>query len=203
MDEADKSQFAAIMTAASEYYRQDVSRALLQIYWQDLKHLSIEQFTAAMRACRHDARLEFFPKTPQILAKVGIDASTASQRAWAKVKTAVESIGHVRNVVFDDPVIHAALRDIGGYGRLCRENSDTMPFRQREFEQAYQAYAGSAVRMDYPAVMYGSAELDDRDTVLIGDERSASRVLEHGSRAPGGAAAHKILTAVTAALTSR
>jgi hypothetical protein len=65
------------------------------------------------------------------------------------------TVGAYTDVCFDDPAIHAAITDCGGWVKMCRSTNDDLSYLQHRFCQSYQAYAS---RQEY-----------DAPTVLIGD----------------------------------
>lgn len=56
------------MTLWSEYYSKDFSKMLLVTYFKKLRHLSDADFTVAAERCIDE--LHFFPKIPEILARL-------------------------------------------------------------------------------------------------------------------------------------
>lgn len=61
----DQNVFKTNMAALGEYFDKQASEALIRIYWRALKHLSDEQFIAAIDACISNCK--WFPKVTEIL----------------------------------------------------------------------------------------------------------------------------------------
>ena len=105
----------------------------------------------------------------------------------AKSCTRSARIGAYRTVVFDDPLIHAVIWDMGGWQTLCAMLIKDEPFRAKEFENRYVGYVARPPTQ-YPRQLagitdtvnsaqgYGQVNLP----TLIGDEQQALRVLQTG-----------------------
>src|SRR5690606_19849074 len=96
------------------------------------------------------------------------------------------------DVVFDDPAIHAAIEDLGGWPKFCRGEVKELSYLQHRFCQSYQAYAGRG-KFDYPRRLSGDRSPDDLylkrglpppRPAVIGDIERA-RLVAVGGRATG------------------
>jgi hypothetical protein len=111
-------------------------------------------------------------------------------QAWSVVDKAVRMVGPYQSVVFDDPIIHRTLDDMGGWIKLCNTGrEEDYKFQGIEFARRYRAYVISGgVGADYPRYLIGMAECENGSRglktsppMLIGNQESCQRVLLGGS----------------------
>jgi hypothetical protein len=79
--------------------------------------------------------------------------------AWGKVMDAMQSVGAYTDVVFDDPAIHAAIEDLGGWPKVCRGELKDLSYLQHRFTESHRAYTGRGV-FEYPRVLIGDRSPD-------------------------------------------
>jgi hypothetical protein len=188
MKPTDKPAFAQLLTDALAFYRQDVSTFALGVWWQACERFELQQVAKALTAHALDPeRGHFAPKPADIVRQLHGTATDRSLVAWGKVLNAVRIVGAYETVVFDDPAIHAAVTDLGGWPTVCRSDVDELPFLQRRFCDAHRAYAARP-GIAYPAKLIGDSEAANRHSgqptaapQLIGDADAALRVLQSGS----------------------
>ncbi len=64
--------------------------------------------------------------------------------------------GYIRTVTFDDAVINATIRSLGGWERLCETPAEKFDvFTRRDFESAYTRLARSGVGEEHGAPLVG------------------------------------------------
>lgn len=135
---------------------------------------------------------QFKPKHPQpsdIIKMIEGSAQDKSIFAWTKVIKAIKHVGAYQSVVFDDPIVHAVISDLGGWAAMCRVIDKELPFKAKEFQVRYNAYKGKVDK--YPAKLIGIADhsnsvdgFKEGAPILIGNETKALQVLESGSSSP-------------------
>jgi hypothetical protein len=100
----ERRKFASLLTALSDYYRQEISKAVAGLYWEGLKQYDYEAIEKAAWAHTQnpDESGRWFPKIAD-LRKL-LEGSTVDQAAiaWSKVDTAIRTRGTWDDVVFDD-----------------------------------------------------------------------------------------------------
>lgn len=188
MDRSDFKRFAMTLTACAELYGKTISEGAMQLWWQSLERFEIEQVQRAFRAVVESPDGgQFMPKPADIIKALDGNSTDRSLIAWGKVLDAMSRVGAYQSVAFDDPAIHAAIVDLGGWVTLCRTQNDEMPFVQRRFCDAHKTYSHRP-DMPYPAVLQGESEQANRargiskapSPTLIGDQSKASRVAASG-----------------------
>jgi hypothetical protein len=180
MKPEDKERFAQLMIGVAELYGKKLSNQLLNIYWAALTAYSLEEVNAALN--RHALSPDvgqFMPKPADIVRCLEGSSSTQALQAWTKVINAIKQVGAYSSVIFDDPLIHAVIYDMGGWIRLCQSKEDEAGFRSREFEKRYSAYVLQPPTA-YPAHLPGVIEQQNalagfakEPPMLIGDKSSA------------------------------
>jgi hypothetical protein len=161
MTAKDFASFKQLIGAVMAYYRQDVSDFMLDIWWQACQDSELKQVQVLLSAHIKDPVAGVFPpKVADIVRMLQGTPTDRAQLAWGKVFNAMGRVGAYSDVVFDDPVIHAVIRDLGGWPKLCRTNTDDLGYVQHRFQEAYTAY----VRLPgfaYPSVLIGDRSPDD------------------------------------------
>ena len=191
MQADDRSRFKDLLTDALAFYRRDVSTFALSVWWQACAPYQFEQVAKALTAHAMDPeRGQFAPMPADIVRLLQGTSTDRSLLAWGKTLDAMQHVGAYASVCFDDPAIHAAVDDLGGWPKLCRSTMDELPFVQRRFCDAHKAYAARG-HFDYPARLCGETEQANAvggystpPVVLIGDPEQALKVGTAGSLIP-------------------
>jgi hypothetical protein len=187
-----RESFGALMTGIGELYGKSMSPELIAIYWDGLKDYEFDEVKIAINLhVRNPDTGQFMPKIADVVKFVEGGTLTQAMRAWQKVMDAVRMVGTYQTVVFDDPVIHAVISDMGGWQSIGQITDDDLPFKAREFEKRYQGYRVKPPT-HYPRKLLGIFEVTNntlgyRDTdkpVLLGNPERALMVLEKGADRP-------------------
>jgi hypothetical protein len=161
MTESDKGAFAALLTDALAYWRQDVSAFTLRVWWDGCRSFDLEQVGKALSAHAADPERGQFPPTLADVVKALKGTQTdRSLVAWGKVLGAISSAGSYASVAFDDTAIHDAILDLGGWPAVCQSSEDELQHLQRRFCASHRTHSARAV----PSVPYlvGIAEATNR-----------------------------------------
>ena len=187
----EKRRFASLMVALADYYKQEISKGVMALYWEGLKQYDFASIEKAAWAHTQspDESGRWMPKISD-LTKV-LQGSTKDQAslAWSKVDRAIRTVGTYTDVAFDDPLIHRVIQDMGGWVHIGSKDDDAWPFVAKEFENRYRGYKMKDEKPDYPRKMVGIASSQNgaqgiqfnAGTVLIGDEQKAIAVIKGGS----------------------
>lgn len=186
----EKRRFATLLTHLADYYKAEISRAVLGIYWQGLKQFSYE---AIEKACWAHTQLpdeagRWMPRNSDIIKM--IEGSTVDQaaQAWSKVDSAIRTRGTWDDVAFDDPLIHRVIADMGGWvllGTKTEGEKGEWPFVAKEFQARYRSYRASGQIPAHPTRLTGIANAHNGaahkpllPAILIGDTAKARAVIE-------------------------
>lgn len=192
MQPHERAQFAALVSDVMAFYRRDVSDFAIGVWWQACEPFALEQVRQAFTAHAMDAeRGHFEPRPSDLVRHLQGTRTDRARIAWGKVMEAMQRIGAYTSVVFDDPVIHAVVEDLGGWVKLCRGELRDLSHTEHRFCESYRAYAGRQQTPDFPAVLSGEHDAANRlagqpcqPPVLIGDRAQAERVLSLGATGP-------------------
>lgn len=104
-------------------------------------------------------RGHFSPKPSDIVNTITGGNADVAKVAWSLVERSIRSIGGDRTVVFQDPLIHRVIYDLGGWVKLCNvETPRDMSFLSNDFENRYRGYMCRGVIPKYPKKLIGRAE---------------------------------------------
>lgn len=191
MQQADKREFKDLMTDALAFYRRDVSTFALGVWWAACQPFDLEQIRKALTAHATDPeRGQFAPTPADIVRQLRGTFTDRSLVAWGKVLEAIQRVGAYQSVVFDDPAIHCAIEDIGGWMAVCRSDLDELPHLQRRFIESHRVYLKRPGHA-YPHKLVGAHEIENavsghkaQAPVLIGCPNAARAVFEGGMDTP-------------------
>lgn len=188
-----KFRFAKALSALAEYYGKELSDGVISLYWQGLQQFSIEEIeTAIGRHLQNPDTGQWMPKIADIVRMLEGTTQSSAAIAWAKIRRAIGSVGQYQSIAFDDPVIHLALDDLGGWPKICQSTEDELPFVQNRFEKNYRAYKTRGNDIPpHPRYLPGVSEIQNGPSGyksdaprLVGDLEKAKAVYLGGSDAP-------------------
>jgi len=192
MTEHDFEKFHLGLVGVYSFYDKEINDFALDLWWNALKQYDLAAITKAFG--RHVINTEsgkWLPKPADIIRMLQGSTQDAALMAWAKVDKAVRHKGCYVDVVFDDPLIHRVLHDMGGWTSLEQKNDDEWPFVAREFENRYRGFRERSEVPEYPAVLTGVANAYNRSKgmkleafVMIGDADKCQRVISGGTDKP-------------------
>jgi len=139
MTNDDKPQFLQILTGLSDLYGSELSRVSISLYWESLKKYKIDMISIAASA--HVKHSKWMPKPSEFIDVVRQNEISPEERAtlaWGAVSRAAKSIGSYSCVDFDDPLINATVRNMGGWPRICTQPAEHFEsFIRRQFIADY------------------------------------------------------------------
>jgi hypothetical protein len=192
MQVEDFDKFHEGVAGVMGFYGKTLSSFALDIWWSALKAYDLPTIvTAFNRHVTNPDAGQFPPKPADLIRMLQGSTQDAAMRAWAKVDRALREKGTYVDVVFDDPLIHRVIHDMGGWIAIGYKTEDEWPFVAREFENRYRGFKGRNEQPDYPAKLIGLTSAHNarkgfpcEPAVLIGDEVTARQVLKGGSDHP-------------------
>lgn len=187
MNDNDKQRFLSCLLGAAEIIGKDLSKQAMKLYWEILKKYSIEEVEQAFfsHASNPDVG-QFMPKPADIIKAIDGSGESRSMTAWTKVDKALRTIGTYETVVFDDPIIHKVISDMGGWVGFGEILENEYPFKANEFNKRYLGYANRQ-NIKHPKKLIGLFEITNIENkqkvappVLLGNPGKAKLVLEGG-----------------------
>ena len=167
MNQSDYPEFVRLLSDVLAYYRQDSSKFTTALFWNACQKFELEQVEKALNAHAMDAEKGVFaPKVADIVRVLSGTVTDRAALAWGKVLEAMSGVGAYSDVVFDDPAIHAAIDDCGGWVKICRSQTEELSYLQHRFCQSHKAYTGRG-QFEYPRRLIGDRS-PDRDYEVRG-----------------------------------
>jgi hypothetical protein len=192
MQPTDKRRFAVLLTGIADYYGKELATSIIGLYWRGLEQYDIEAVEKALWTHTQSPDTgQFMPKIADVVRILQGTTIDQAAIAWAKVDSAVRCVGTYRDVVFDDPIIHRVIADMGGWIPLGMKEDKEWPFVAKEFETRYRGYKMRGEIPEYQPVLTGIANAHNQvqgyagqEPILIGDAANARKVLAGGTTQP-------------------
>jgi hypothetical protein len=186
MNKHDLAEFTDLLTTVSALYRTPLSRKSLGLYWDVLERLEwAEVKTGLQRHLIDPDTGQYFPKPADVTRHLKGTTEGQALKAWSKVDAAIQDVGSYMSIVFDDPIIHVVIDDMGGWVRLCHTLLKDLPFRANEFKKYYAGYVNRPLP-HYPKQLRGLVARENdvhghtQPPLLMGDPQRALTVFENG-----------------------
>tara|TARA_R110002020_G_scaffold474213_1_gene704972 strand:- start:2039 stop:2620 length:582 start_codon:yes stop_codon:yes gene_type:complete len=164
MNDSDKKAFAELMVGNGEMYNKQVSKSLMQIYFDTLITYCIEDIRVGFSKHSLDSKNgSFFPKPADIVRH--LQASEISQEdkamlAWSQVVREIRRTGSYGTLNLDDKQALAAVKALGSWQQLCNSTETEMTWKKKEFMNIYETYEKTPLDM-LPNSMPGRFDLID------------------------------------------
>lgn len=188
MRSTERAAFAELIGGVYEFYRRDLTEFSLGVWWQSMQAYELDAVREALgRHCMNPDNGHFLPMPADVVKMLGGTTKDSALVAWSKVTQAVSRIGSWYTVVFDDPLIHRAIDEMGGWTWLCRQTEKEWPFVEKRFCDHYRVYKARNEVPAYPPKLVGYTDIDnasrgfpEMNPALVGDPWVCARVLEGG-----------------------
>lgn len=195
MQQADYDPFVEMLNAVATLLRKPprpLSEIEISLWWSSLREYDL----AAVRQgfslhVKNPDTGKWMPAPADIIFMLGGSTQDSALLAWAKVDKAVRQVGSHQSVVFDDPIVHRVLLDMGGWAALGNKAEKEWPFLAKEFETRYRAFKLRNVVPEYPPILIGISQAGNviegyagGAPVLIGDASQAGKVMLGGTTTP-------------------
>lgn len=149
MNQQDKRKFSSTLSLLAGIYRTDLTPEMLTLYWETLKHLPMDEFMRRVNEYVRGAH-KFFPRPNELDPQ-----PDRAQLAWGLINEIMDTGRAWEGCYkFDDPVIHSAIKDMGGMYQLCACPIDRWQWKRKEFLDAYHAASHRQVS-DHPEYIAG------------------------------------------------
>lgn len=196
MKQSDRQKFADLMGGIYAIYRAELSEVVLETWWQLFKSYDLDAVDHALKLhVLNPDTGQFIPKPADIVRMAGGTTKDSAILAWSKVNDGIRRIGNYSSIVFDDPIIHRVIQDMGGWPTVCSTTEKEYPFLQRRFEEAYRAYKVRGEVPVHPSRLIGTIEAqngfmgytigkDYPDPVKLIGEPNACKLISSGAMLP-------------------
>lgn len=192
MKTCDYNAFDTLLQAVAAMYGRDLTPGVIALYWQGLQAYDLSAVREALnRHVNNPDSGQFMPKIADVHKMLQGSTQDSALTAWSKVDRAMREKGPYQSMVFDDPLIHRVLQEMGSWVQLSTKNEDEWPFVRNEFVNRYRGYRIRSEVPDYPPSLIGIAEATNRQhgfetapQVLVGNPTTAQRVMRQGTDKP-------------------
>lgn len=189
MTATDRRGFAELLAGVYALKSKSLSEAVLEIWWRSLAGYDLAAVADALgRHVTNPDTGQFLPMPADVVKMLGGTTKDASLIAWSKLDMAVRRIGSWTTVVFDDPLIHRVVDELGGWVWLCSQTEKEWPFVERRFCEHYRVYRARGETPPYPAKLVGATDAgnvsrghEEQQPALIGDPWACAQVIAGGS----------------------
>lgn len=169
-----KTTIIGCVTMLAEMFGKSASAGLFRAYELGLQGLKAEQIAAATQRALEECR--FMPPPAELRQLVYGRTEDRAVKAWLAFERAVVTNGYIRSVTFDDPVINATVKALGGWEHCCgMPVSEFDTFLQKRFQDTYCSLARCGVSAEQAAPLVGWC---DRENVLNGYDAQPPRLID-------------------------
>lgn len=161
MNQGDFGAFSELLSSEVEIRNgKPLSQAAIGLWWERVKRFELEQVKRAfaLYACEENGR--FMPQPSDLIRHIEGTSTDRGAIAWGVVMGAMSDVGAYRDVDFRDPAAHAAIRDLGGWPKLCRTEVKELGFLRKRFTDSYLAYQTHLAPDDAPKALTGDRSTD-------------------------------------------
>lgn len=187
--QTDYLEFLTMLSGIADYYGKTLAEGVQELYWQGLKQYDMAAVEKALwEHTQNPDTGQFMPRIADVTRTLQGRTADQAALAWSKVDSAIRRVGTYSDVVFDDPVIHRVIADMGGWIKLGTHTDGEWPFTSNQFQSRYRGYKIRGEIPQYPPVMTGIASAHNRHEgfetqppMLIGNVARAKQVMLAGT----------------------
>lgn len=154
MNSNDHEKFGKLIAGVFGVYGRECSDEVIEVYYRCLEDYSIDDLSRCFSAhIKNPDNGVFIPKPADIIRMMKGNSKSKSIIAWDKAFNAINSS---YDVVFDDPIIHAVIRDMGGWVKFCSSVTDFNKDKiETAFRERYKNYIEYGLS-DFPKILKGN-----------------------------------------------
>lgn len=163
----ERPKAISLIQAIAATFNRECDEAMLFGYWLAIRDLSLESLERASE--RAIKELDRMPTGKDLRKLAGVlGPSQRSLVGWNAVTLAMAHHGPYRHVDFDDPIINATIRTMGGWPEFYyRFGRDKEEWIRKEFEKVYCGLFEGGVNGDIIAPLAGLSEATYRNGQLL------------------------------------
>ena len=166
------------MTAA--YYKETLSEGDINLWLMDLSPFSFGDILSAFGKWRQAS--DRMPKISNIVEIIRGSEEDLALAALIKVENAMARYGSYSTVIFDDPIIHAVIPELGGWVRTCRLSENEFTWWKKDFRERYQHHLRYGTLTNLPPKLLG---IYDEQNLLFGEKPQKPKVVGNYDKAIG------------------
>lgn len=148
----------------AESFRQKITPLTVRAYELGLSDLDINTIKRAVMVAIRDCK--FMPTVHELRKLCGaaesrVDPKDRPLLAWQAVREAIRKVGAYDSPRFEDVVIHAVIRELGGWPHVSDAETEQMQWLEKRFVAAYSAMSALKLPADQTARLAGLTEIDN------------------------------------------
>lgn len=140
------SDLPKLICLVAEYYDADLPEGTLSLWEAGLKKFSPDEIKTAFGVWIN--REDRMPKISNIVQILNGSDEDLALAALVKVEEGMRLHGGYATVVFDDPVIHAVIGQLGGWIRLCSLTEEKFVWWKKDFLERYRHHLRTGLRLE-------------------------------------------------------
>jgi hypothetical protein len=158
----DYKKFAQSIAALGEMFDKQMSKGVVDIYYQTLKDLSDQEFDSAINTVAASQTYNKMPLPAQLRETVRpvINPDEEAIFAFDVFMRGKARTGPYVSVIFDDKTIHDVVMAFGGWNDICMIPESDWKYRRKEWLETYKVFRRSP-RTDTPMKLIGIIELNN------------------------------------------
>lgn len=183
-------ELTGILVSVSELCGRTVSKQVINLWFGLLSRYTFDEVSKAFSL--HLEREPRFPYPSDILGILNQSFSDRALSALVKVERGMSLHGAYSTVIFDDPVIHAVIEELGGWIKSCQLKEDQFTWWKKDFRERYEHHIKHGLEYYYPSKLYGIFDMTNlthglppQPPKLVGDKSKclsiASETIEKNS----------------------
>ena len=164
--------------ALAATFGRETDEAMLMGYSMALDDIPVDRIELAVRRALRECK--FMPSGAELRRLSGeLSSDSRVVLAWSAVKQAVSLYGYTKSVDFDDPVINATIRVMGGWQLLCDTDAgEAMDvWTRKRFVETYTGLLDGGVSDDLSRPLEGYHDLHNSARGYLSHVREPVRMV--------------------------
>ena len=174
------SELTKLLFMTADYYKETLSEGDINLWLRDLSPFSFDDILSAFGKWRQSS--DRMPKISNIVEIIRGSEEDLALAALIKVENAMSRYGSYATVVFDDPIIHAVIPELGGWVRTCRLSENEFTWWKKDFRERYQHHLRYGTLTNLPPKLLG---IFDEKNLLFGEKPQKPKVVGNYEKAIG------------------
>ena len=172
MNAEDKDQFEKCIRALFAAFGQECTNATLSGYWMGLSDVTIMQVQKSVGIAIRSTKFVAKPFELRDMLGLVVSNETRAIEAWGDVQRAL-MIGAYKSVDFEDTLINATIRSLGGWPNFVARFTDSLQeeFARHAFCKTYRNLASSYVDGDACKPLQGLSQVTMVAGKVVGPTR--------------------------------
>jgi hypothetical protein len=179
MERSQSEALFSMLEAISKMKNREMTVEIFKLWLVAMEGYPFEEIKSAFN--RYIQTEKGMPEPVDIVKILRGSGEDLTLSALIKVEEAMRVHGGYATVVFDDPIIHAVIRQLGGWVRLCSLPEEKFVWWRKDFKERYQHHLRMGLHQeDVPLKLSGIFDEANRPlgvpaqkTVVIGDYEKA------------------------------